>query len=97
MNVKVVMEMVEKYPVQLEDAYLRSRTITCHWELVRPTDYKHRFVIPPDLTRSMQAAVTSTRNNSRNKPNEPDESMKKRGLVLDIVASIDPKLWKFSG
>jgi hypothetical protein len=27
-NMKVVMEMLERYPVQLEDAYLRSRTIT---------------------------------------------------------------------
>jgi len=96
-NMEVVMEMLERYPVQLEDAYLRSRTITCQWELVRPADYKHRFVIPPDLASSMQAEVTSIRNNRRNKPDEPDESVKKRGLVLDIVASIDPKLWKFSG
>ncbi|KAG7375381.1 26S proteasome non-ATPase regulatory subunit 11 [Phytophthora pseudosyringae] len=95
-NVKFVMEVLEKYPVQLEDAYLRSRTITCHWELVRPADYTHNFVIPPDLTQSMQAAVTNTRS-EKNKPGDLDESVKKQGLALEIVASIDPKMWKFSG
>ncbi|KAG7375572.1 26S proteasome non-ATPase regulatory subunit 11 [Phytophthora pseudosyringae] len=90
------MEVLEKYPVQLDNAYLRSRTITCHWELVRPADYTHNFVIPPDLTQSMQPAVTNTRS-EKNKPGDLDESVKKQGLALEVVASIDPKMWKFSG
>ncbi|KAG6946043.1 hypothetical protein JG688_00016244 [Phytophthora aleatoria] len=48
-NLKEVLEMLEKYPVQLKDLYLRARTMGCHWEVVRTSDYMHTFVIPADL------------------------------------------------
>ncbi|KAE9047748.1 hypothetical protein PR001_g4077 [Phytophthora rubi] len=94
-NMKYVMEMMEIYPVQLEDAYLRARTIECRWEAVPATEYTHNFVIPIDLTRSMQAAISNARQEQR-KPDELDARVKKQGIVLEVVASIDPKLWKFS-
>ncbi|KAE9297035.1 hypothetical protein PR003_g23610 [Phytophthora rubi] len=92
---KYVMEMMEIYPVQLEDAYLRERTIECRWEAVPATEYTHNFVIPIDLTRSMQAAISNARQEQR-KPTELDGRVKKQGIVLELVASTDPKLWKFS-
>ncbi|ETP37581.1 hypothetical protein F442_14608 [Phytophthora nicotianae P10297] len=45
----LVAEMVDKYPVQLDDAYLRARTIECGWEAMRPAAYMHPFVIPGPL------------------------------------------------
>ncbi|KAG2784190.1 hypothetical protein PC113_g24572 [Phytophthora cactorum] len=89
------MELMEKYPVQLDDAYLRARTIECKWEAMCSTDYMHHFVIPVDLTQSMQAAITNASSEQR-KPDEVDDRVKKQGIVLDLVARIDPKLWKFS-
>ncbi|ETO99554.1 hypothetical protein F441_23033, partial [Phytophthora nicotianae CJ01A1] len=32
-NLKDVLEMLEKYPVQLEDPYLRARSMECHWKV----------------------------------------------------------------
>lgn len=95
-DLKYVLEIMEKYPIQLDDAYLRSRTIDCQWEAILPSKYMHNFVIPADLTRSMQAAITTTRSEQR-QHDALDDSVKKHGIVLDVVASIDPKLWKFSG
>ncbi|OWZ23830.1 LOW QUALITY PROTEIN: hypothetical protein PHMEG_0001240 [Phytophthora megakarya] len=64
-NVKHVLTTIEKYPVQLTDAYLRSRVIDFQWEAMRTADNIHPFVIPADLTRSMEAAVTTTRKEQR--------------------------------
>ncbi|KAG2847078.1 hypothetical protein PC111_g946 [Phytophthora cactorum] len=72
-NLKNVHETMDKYPVQLEDAYLRA----------------------PDLTRLMQAAIKAARMEQR-PPGELDDRVKRQGIALDIVASVDPKLWKFS-
>ncbi|KAG7377017.1 hypothetical protein PHYPSEUDO_012324 [Phytophthora pseudosyringae] len=94
-SVKDVVEMMERYPVQLEDAYLRARTVECQWEAVRPEAYMHNFVIPIDLTRSMQAAATTARN-EQHKPDKLEGRVKKHGIVLELVVSIDTKLWKFS-
>ncbi|KUF83751.1 hypothetical protein AM587_10004100 [Phytophthora nicotianae] len=94
-NLKFVMETLAKYPVQLEDPYLRARTIECRWEAKRPTDYMHAFAIPVDLSRSLQAAVT-TAWKDQNAPDPLTDTVKKHGVRLDIVATIDPKLWKFS-
>ncbi|ETP28009.1 hypothetical protein F442_22705 [Phytophthora nicotianae P10297] len=93
---KLVAEMVDKYPVQLDDAYLRARTIECGWEAMRPAAYMHPFVIPGDITRSMDAAIKTARSEQR-EPDPLDDSIKKQGIQLDLVASIDPKPWKFSG
>ncbi|ETM32925.1 hypothetical protein L914_19779 [Phytophthora nicotianae] len=68
-NMKFVLETMNKYPVLLEDAYLRTHTI---------------------------AAITTAKR-EQCKPDELDESVKKHGIVLDMVASIDPQIWKFSG
>ncbi|GMF22248.1 unnamed protein product [Phytophthora fragariaefolia] len=95
-NLKHVMELLQKYPVQLEDAYLRVRAITCQWELVRPKDYMHTFVTPLDLAKKLQAAITTARHEQR-EPGELEDCVKAQGLVLDLVVSIDPKLWRFSG
>ncbi|EGZ21225.1 hypothetical protein PHYSODRAFT_494041 [Phytophthora sojae] len=73
-NLMRVMEMLSKYPVQLENAYLRARKIDCHWEIVRLADYMHTFVIPQDLALSMQAATTTTRK-------------EKQPIVLDEIIS----------
>ncbi|KAG2806669.1 hypothetical protein PC129_g4577 [Phytophthora cactorum] len=43
----------------------------------------------------MQAATTSARK-EKTKPDELDDDIKGHGIVLDLVASIDPKIWKFS-
>ncbi|ETO73167.1 hypothetical protein F444_10858 [Phytophthora nicotianae P1976] len=94
-NLKFVMETLAKYPVQLEDPYLRARTIECRWEAKRPTDYMHAFAIPVDLSRSLQAAVT-TAWKDQNAPDPLTDTVKKHGVRLDIVATIDPKLWEFS-
>ncbi|GMF15316.1 unnamed protein product [Phytophthora fragariaefolia] len=95
-NLKDVMSIMEKYPVQLDDAYLRARTIECQWQLVRSSDYMYTFVIPSDLARSMQAAVITARK-EKHKPDETTDLVKTQGVGLDVIASIDPKLWKFSG
>ncbi|KUF93660.1 Homoserine O-acetyltransferase [Phytophthora nicotianae] len=95
-NLKVVADMMDKYPIQLEDAYLSSRTIQCSWEAMRTGTYMHPFVIPADLTRSMEAAIKDAKNAQRG-PGPLADKIKKQGIGLDIVASIDPKLWKFSG
>ncbi|OWZ22596.1 hypothetical protein PHMEG_0002674 [Phytophthora megakarya] len=42
-NVKHVLTTLEKYPVQLTDAYLRSRVIECQWEVMRTADNMHPF------------------------------------------------------
>ncbi|KAG1706844.1 hypothetical protein DVH05_027696 [Phytophthora capsici] len=94
-NLKYVMEILEMYPVQLEDAYLRARTIECRWEAMKPATYMHKFTIPMDLMRSMQAAIITARKEQR-RPDKLDDRVKSQGFVLDLVASIDPKLWKFS-
>ncbi|ETP28142.1 hypothetical protein F442_22571 [Phytophthora nicotianae P10297] len=95
-NMKLVAEMMDMYPVQLDDAYLRARTIECGWEVMRPAAYMHPFVIPGDITRSMDAAIKTARAEQR-EPDPLDDSIKKQGIQLDLVASFDPKLWKFSG
>ncbi|ETI32967.1 hypothetical protein F443_20294 [Phytophthora nicotianae P1569] len=92
-NLKFVLEMLDKYPVQFEDAYLRGRSIDCQWEAMKSTDYMHTFVIPVDLTRSLQAAIKTARKEQR-APDELDARLKKQGVVLDLVATVDPKLWK---
>ncbi|OWZ14076.1 hypothetical protein PHMEG_00012498 [Phytophthora megakarya] len=48
------------------------------------------------LQRSMQPAITTAKKDQI-EPNKLEESVKKQGIVLDTVATIDPKLWKFSG
>ncbi|KAL3666269.1 hypothetical protein V7S43_008520 [Phytophthora oleae] len=56
----------------------------------------HPFVIPADLTRSMKAATKTAKSEQR----EPDplvDNIEQPGIVIDLVVSIDPKLWKFSG
>ncbi|POM76669.1 Hypothetical protein PHPALM_6063 [Phytophthora palmivora] len=90
-NIKYVAEMVDKYPVQLEDAYLRSRTIQVGWEVLRPTMYMHTFVTPIDLMRSMEAAIKTARIEQK-EPYPLEARIKQQGVVLDLVASIDPKL-----
>ncbi|GMF43240.1 unnamed protein product [Phytophthora fragariaefolia] len=95
-DIKFVLEIMDKYRVQLDDAYLRARTIVGGWEANRPAEYMHNFVILVDLMRSMQVAITTAKR-EQPRPDELDESVKKHGIVLDMVASIDPKLWKFSG
>ncbi|KUF82031.1 hypothetical protein AM587_10001081 [Phytophthora nicotianae] len=92
-NLKFVLEMLDKYPVQFEDAYLRGRSIDCQWEAMKSTDYMHTFVIPVDLTRSLQAAIKTARK-EQHAPDELDARLKKQGVVLDLVATVDPKLWK---
>ncbi|KAE8899216.1 hypothetical protein PF010_g19593 [Phytophthora fragariae] len=67
-NLKCVAEMLDKYPIQFEDAYLRGRSIECNWEAMRPSDYMHSFVIPVDLTRSLQAAITTARKEQHSPP-----------------------------
>ncbi|OWZ16722.1 hypothetical protein PHMEG_0009447 [Phytophthora megakarya] len=94
-NIKYIIEMLHKYPVQLEDAYLRPLTIQCAWEMFRPRTYMHPFVIPADLTRSMVAALKSTKTD-QSTPDPLADNIKKQGIVLSLVASIDPKLWEFS-
>ncbi|KAI9979956.1 hypothetical protein PInf_027095 [Phytophthora infestans] len=91
-----VLVMMEKYPVQLEDPYLRCRTMECRWEVVRPPDVMYNFVIPSDLARSMQAVTVTTAKNG-NAPDKLDKEQKKQGFVNDVVVTIDPKIWKFSG
>ncbi|ETN23544.1 hypothetical protein PPTG_00124 [Phytophthora nicotianae INRA-310] len=44
----------------------------------------------------MNAAITAARAEQR-EPDPLDDSTKKQGIRLDLVAYIDPKLWKFSG
>lgn len=95
-DIKLVADMLKKYPVQLEDPYLRSRAIQCAWEPMRSTAHMHAFVIPVDLAQSMAAAVKTARKELL-RPGPLDEKLKQNGVVIDIVASIDPKLWKFSG
>ncbi|KAF1782529.1 hypothetical protein GQ600_2779 [Phytophthora cactorum] len=79
-NLKYVMEMMEKYPVQLEDAYLRARSIECRWEAMRPTDYMLNFVIP--------AAITSARK-EKTKPDELDDDVKGHAHVYMYEPLID--------
>eukprot|EP00644_Phytophthora_capsici_P019271 jgi/Phyca11/47134/gw1.167.1.1 len=43
----------------------------------------------------MQAAIITARKEQR-RPDKLDDRVKSQGFVLDLVASIDPKLWKFS-
>ncbi|ETK73026.1 hypothetical protein L915_19994 [Phytophthora nicotianae] len=64
--------------------------------LIPEPEYKHNFAIPMDLTRSMQAAITTAKR-KQCKPDELDESVEKHGIVLDVVDSIDPKLSEFRG
>ncbi|ETP09246.1 hypothetical protein F441_14880 [Phytophthora nicotianae CJ01A1] len=90
-NMKNILAMMKKYPVQLTDAYLRSRVIECQWEVMRSEDNMHPFAIPVDLTRSMEAAISTTRKEQR-EPDKLDSNVSQQGIVLDIVATIDPKL-----
>ncbi|KAG6951418.1 hypothetical protein JG687_00013623 [Phytophthora cactorum] len=63
---------------------------------MQSTDYMHTFVIPVDLTRSLQAALATARKEQYT-PDELDANTKKQGIVLDLVATIGPKLWKMRG
>ncbi|ETN21767.1 hypothetical protein PPTG_21134 [Phytophthora nicotianae INRA-310] len=71
---KTVVEMMDKYPVQLEDAYLRSKAIECRWEAIRPVTYMHPFMIPVGLTRSMEAAIETARAEQK-EPDALDEGL----------------------
>ncbi|KAG2763402.1 hypothetical protein PC116_g16768 [Phytophthora cactorum] len=42
-------------------------------------------------------AVTATTRADQEMPDKLDKKLKKQGLVNDVVVTIDPKLWKFSG
>eukprot|EP00644_Phytophthora_capsici_P018746 jgi/Phyca11/132756/e_gw1.224.1.1 len=44
----------------------------------------------------MEAAIKTARAEQK-EPDALDHRIKKQGIVLDLVASIDPKLWNFSG
>ncbi|KAL3667193.1 hypothetical protein V7S43_008127 [Phytophthora oleae] len=57
--------------------------------------YMHPFVITADLTRSMEAAMNTARREKR-EPEPLDDNLKNQDIVLDLVACIDPKMWKFS-
>ncbi|POM66549.1 Hypothetical protein PHPALM_17574 [Phytophthora palmivora] len=94
-NVKLVLGMMDKYPVQLKDAYLRSRTIECGWEVMRPETSIHTFIFPADITRNMDAVI-KTAYKEQTYPDQLEGRIKNQGAVLDLVASIDPKFWKFS-
>ncbi|OWZ05075.1 hypothetical protein PHMEG_00022906 [Phytophthora megakarya] len=61
---------------------------------MRSVDNMHPFVIPLDLTRSMEAALSTARKEQR-EPDKLDSKLSQQGIVLNIVATIDPKLWKF--
>ncbi|KAG3023774.1 hypothetical protein PC128_g12310 [Phytophthora cactorum] len=93
---------VHKYPSRLTvnlDWFghgTHPTSIDCHWEAMQSTDYMHTFVIPVDLTRSLQAALATARKEQYT-PDELDANTKKQGIVLDLVATIDPKLWKMRG
>ncbi|KAF1775549.1 hypothetical protein GQ600_3819 [Phytophthora cactorum] len=58
----------------------------CHWEVVRTSDYMHTFVIPADLAGPCGLHARQT-----------DKKFKQQGFVNDVVVTIDPNLWKFSG
>ncbi|KAG1689659.1 hypothetical protein DVH05_002017 [Phytophthora capsici] len=42
----------------------------------------------------MEAAISTTRKEQR-EPDKLDSNVSQQGIALDIVATIDPKLWKF--
>ncbi|KAF1786512.1 hypothetical protein GQ600_25631 [Phytophthora cactorum] len=81
-NLKEVLEMLEKYPVQLKDLYLWARMPECHWEVVRTSHYMHTFVILADLAGPCGLHARQT-----------DKKAKKQGLMNNVVVTIDPKLW----
>ncbi|GMF44426.1 unnamed protein product [Phytophthora fragariaefolia] len=59
-------------------------------------DYMHTFMIPLDLTKTLQAAITTAWHEQR-EPDELEACVKAQGLAFDLVASIGPKLWRFNG
>ncbi|ETK81364.1 hypothetical protein F441_13388 [Phytophthora nicotianae CJ01A1] len=63
---------------------------------MRSVTHVHPFVIPVDLTRPMEAAIKTAKVEQK-ELDALDDRIQQQDITLDLVASIDPKFWKFSG
>ncbi|POM63397.1 Glycoside-Pentoside-Hexuronide (GPH):Cation Symporter Family [Phytophthora palmivora] len=91
-NLKFVKEILDAYPLIMDEAYLRGRQLNCEWKTVQPSEYRYNFIIPYDLVQSLQAVFSA---HPADKLQLSDYE-KKQGLVRDMVVTMDPKLKTFS-
>ncbi|RLN55814.1 hypothetical protein BBJ28_00014860 [Nothophytophthora sp. Chile5] len=93
-NLKTVIDMLEMYPVILDEPFLRGRPLSCDWKTIRPTDYSYNFVIPSDLVSSMQAVVNTTRDEEE--ADSINVEQKEQGFTRDLIVELEPQLKTFS-
>ncbi|OWZ00254.1 hypothetical protein PHMEG_00028597, partial [Phytophthora megakarya] len=92
-NLKFVKEILDAFPLIMDEAYLRGRLLSCQWKTVRPADYRYNFTIPDDLVRSLRAKFSVHEDDDQSRLSKEE---KQQGLVRDMIISIDPQLKKFS-
>ncbi|OWY92665.1 hypothetical protein PHMEG_00038245 [Phytophthora megakarya] len=91
-DLKFVREILEAYPLIMDEPYLRGRTLECAWKTIRPDDYRYNFIIPHDLVTSLQAAFKSCPEDTIS----ISEKIARQGFVRDKVITMDSKLKAFS-
>lgn len=56
-SIDTVAAAFEAYPIKMDDSSLATRQVKARWELFRPEDYAHPFVIPKKLVDRMMSLV----------------------------------------
>ncbi|KAJ8542584.1 hypothetical protein ON010_g12229 [Phytophthora cinnamomi] len=94
MQTKVQKQMFEKWGETLAMDFTHG-TNNLGYQLVCGVDTQHTKHEGRDGDDEQAAVTTAKRDQT--KPDEMNDRVKSEGIVLDLVATIDPKLWQFSG
>ncbi|KAF1328639.1 hypothetical protein FI667_g6596, partial [Globisporangium splendens] len=96
--IKNVKNILDKYPVVMDEQYLKTRKAKSTRMAIDPAEYVFNFVVPPALMKRMLSAVEEEK--SRRKPSAYFISRRNEDVVSgddkEIVVSVDPDLVSFS-
>ncbi|OWZ21525.1 hypothetical protein PHMEG_0003919 [Phytophthora megakarya] len=63
-NLKFVKEILDAYPLIMDEPYLRGRVLNCEWKTIKLAGYRYNFIVPHDLVGSLQATFTAHPNDT---------------------------------